>query len=180
MNKSMIVGVLLGAVGVTAVGALATYQWIGNRTPEFATVLDVKPVKETQRIPREVCRDVTVTHQRPVQDQHQLAGTAIGAVVGGLLGNQVGGGSGNKLAAVVGAVGGGYAGNKAQERMQGNDTYTTTETRCETVHDTHEHVIGYDVRYELSGQQGTVRMASAPGPRLPVRDGQLVLDEQQQ
>lgn len=178
MRKALIVGAVLGAVGVTAGGALATYQWVGDRTPQFATVLDVTPVKETQRTPRQVCEEVTVTHQRPVQDQHQIAGTALGAVVGGLLGNQVGGGNGKKLATVAGAVGGGYAGNKVQERMQANDTYTTTETRCETVHDTHEKVVGYDVRYELSGQQGTVRMTRDPGDQIPVRDGQLVLTEQ--
>lgn len=179
MKKSMIVGVVLGAVGVTAGGALATYQWTGDREPQFATVLDVRPVKETRRTPRQVCQDVTVTHQRPVQDQHQIAGTAIGAVVGGLLGNQVGGGSGKKLATVAGAVGGGYAGNKVQERMQSNDTYTTTETRCETVQDTHEELVGYDVSYELGGQRGSVRMDRDPGAQIPVRDGQLVLAEQQ-
>ncbi len=178
MKKSMIVGAVLGAVGVTAGGALATYQWAGDREPKFATVLDVSPVKETQRTPRQVCRDVTITHQRPVQDQHQIAGTAIGAVVGGLLGNQVGGGSGKKLATVAGAVGGGYVGNKAQERMQASDTYTTTETRCETVQDTHEKVVGYDVSYELGGQRGRVRMDRDPGAQIPVRDGQLVLAEQ--
>lgn len=176
MKKSMLVGVVLGAVGVTAGGALATYQWAGDREPKFATVLDVKPVKEIVRAPRQVCQEVT--HQRPVQDQHQIAGTAIGAVVGGLIGNQVGGGSGKKLATVAGAVGGGYVGNKAQERMQANDTYTTTETRCETLQDTHEKVVGYDVSYELAGQRGTVRMEREPGAQIPVRDGQLVLAEQ--
>ncbi len=175
MNKSMLVGAVLGAVGVTAGGAVATYNLVSG--PEYAEVLAVQPVKETIKTPREVCKDVAVTRQKPVQDQHQIAGTAIGAVVGGLLGNQVGGGSGKKIATVAGAVGGGYAGNKVQENMQANDTYTTTETRCSTVTDTSEKVVGYDVRYQLDGKEGQVRMERDPGSRIPVKDGQLVLVE---
>ena len=89
MNKSMLVGAVLGAVGVTAGGAVATYSLVS--APQYAEVLAVKPVKETIKTPREVCKDVAVTRQAPVKDEHQIAGTAIGAVVGGLLGNLVGG-----------------------------------------------------------------------------------------
>ncbi|HZX50413.1 glycine zipper 2TM domain-containing protein [Pseudomonas sp. XK-1] len=178
MNKSMLVGAVLGAVGVTAGGAVATYSLIGG--PEYAEVLAVKPIKETIKTPRQVCEDVTVTRQKPVKDQHQIAGTAIGAVVGGLLGNQVGGGTGKKIATVAGAVGGGYAGNKVQENMQAGDTYTTTETRCDTVTDVSEKLVGYDVKYQLDGKEGQVRMASDPGNRIPVKDGQLVLSASEQ
>lgn len=178
MNKSMLVGAVLGAVGVTAGGAVATYSLVGG--PEYAEVLAVKPIKETIKTPRQVCEDVTVTRQKPVKDQHQIAGTAIGAVVGGLLGNQVGGGTGKKIATVAGAVGGGYAGNKVQENMQAGDTYTTTETRCDTVTDVSEKLVGYDVKYQLDGKEGQVRMASDPGNRIPVKDGQLVLSASEQ
>lgn len=177
MNKSMLVGAVLGAVVVTAGGAFATYTLV-DRGPKFAEVLGVEPVKETIKTPREVCKDVTVTRQKPVQDQHRIAGTAVGAVVGGLLGNQVGGGTGKKIATVAGAVGGGYAGNQVQERMQANDTYTTTETRCNTVTDTHDKVVGYEVKYDLDGKVGTVRMDRDPGNRIPVQDGQLMLTQQ--
>ncbi|HSX87341.1 MAG TPA: hypothetical protein VLG17_05015, partial [Pseudomonas sp.] len=61
--------------------------------------------------------------------------------------------------------------------MQANDTYTTTETRCSTVTDTSEKVIGYDVKYQLDGKEGRVRMDSDPGSRIPVEDGQLVLTQ---
>lgn len=175
MNKSMVVGAVLGAVAVTAGGAVATYSLVGG--PEYAEVLAVKPVKETIKTPRQVCQDVTVTRQKPVQDQHKIAGTAIGAVVGGLLGNQIGGGNGKKIATVAGAVGGGYAGNKVQGSMQANDTYTTTENRCSTVTDTSEKVVGYDVKYQLDGKEGRVRMESDPGSRIPVEDGKLVLTQ---
>jgi uncharacterized protein YcfJ len=176
MNKSMLVGAVLGAVGVTAGGAVATYNIV--TAPEYAQVLAVKPVMETIKTPREVCKDVAVTKQAPVKDQHQIAGTAIGAVVGGLLGNQIGGGSGKKIATVAGAVGGGYAGNKTQEHLQNKDTYTTTETRCSTVTDTSEKLVGYDVKYELDGKVNQVRMAQDPGRQIPVRDGQLVLADE--
>ncbi|PAU65094.1 hypothetical protein BZL41_07885 [Pseudomonas sp. PIC25] len=179
MNKSMLVGAVLGAVGVTAGGALATYSLVGGG-PEYAEVLAVEPIKETIKTPREVCKDVTVTRQRPVQDQHQIAGTVIGAVAGGLLGNQVGGGNGKKIATVAGAAAGGYAGNKIQEGMQARDTYTTTETRCNTVTDTSEKVVGYDVKYKLGEKVGKVRMDRDPGAAIPVKDGQLVLAQQSQ
>lgn len=174
MNKSMLVGAVLGAVGVTAGGAIAAYG-LGERGPQYAEVVSATPIHETIKTPREVCENVTVTHRKPAQDQHQIAGTAIGAVVGGLLGNQVGGGNGKKIATVAGAVGGGYAGNKVQENMQANNTYTTTENRCRTVTDTSQKQVGYTVKYTLDGQPGTVRMEHDPGQRIPVKDGQLVL-----
>ncbi|TLX61651.1 hypothetical protein DN820_20085 [Stutzerimonas nosocomialis] len=177
MNKSMVVGAVLGAVVVTAGGAFATYSLM-DRGPQFAEVVEVQPVKETLKTPREVCKDVTVTRQRPVQDQHKIAGTVIGAVAGGLLGNQVGGGSGKKIATVAGAAAGGYAGNMVQGNMQANDTYTTTETRCDTVTDVSEKIVGYDVKYNLGGQIGQVRMDRDPGAQIPVKDGQLVLVQQ--
>jgi uncharacterized protein YcfJ len=179
VNKSMIVGAVLGAVVVTAGGAVA-YSVVGNGGPEYAQVLSVQPVKETIKTPRQVCKDVAVTHQRPVQDQHRIAGTAIGAIAGGLLGSQVGGGNGKKLAAVAGAVGGGYAGNQIQGHMQAGDTYTTTETRCSTVTDTSERVSGYDVQYRLNGQVGQVRMDQDPGTQIPVQNGQLLIGPQGQ
>lgn len=177
MNKSMLVGTALGVVVATAGGAFATYSLV-DRGPKFADVLAVEPIKETIRTPREVCKDVAVTRQKPVQDQHRIAGTAVGAVVGGLLGNQVGGGTGKKIATVAGAVGGGYAGNQVQGRMQASSTYTTTETRCSTVTDMHDKIVGYDVKYDLAGKVGRVRMDRDPGSQIPVQDGQLSLSQQ--
>jgi uncharacterized protein YcfJ len=177
VNKSMLVGAVLGAVGVTAGGAVATYSLVKSG-PESAQVLAVEPVKTQIKTPREVCKDVTVTRQKPVQDQHQIAGTVIGALAGGLLGNQVGGGTGKKIATVAGAAGGGYAGNKIQEGMQERDTYTTTQTRCNTVNDISDKVVGYDVRYMLDGKEGKVRMDRDPGNQIPVnKEGQLILGQ---
>ncbi|MBP8184670.1 MAG: glycine zipper 2TM domain-containing protein [Pseudomonas sp.] len=178
MNKSMLVGAVLGAVGVTAGGAVATYSVI-NSGPKFAQVVAVQPVTETIKTPRQVCKEVTLTKRRPVKDEHKIAGTLLGAVAGGLLGNQVGGGNGKKIATVAGAAAGGYAGNTVQGNMQEGDTYTTTETRCSTVTDSSEKIIGYDVKYQLDGLVNQVRMDRDPGAQIPLnKDGQLVLVQQ--
>ena len=174
MNKSMLIGGVLGAVAVTASGAYATYSFMGG--PNYAEVVAVKQIKETVKTPREECRDVTVTKRKPIKDDNRIVGSAVGAVVGGLLGNQVGGGSGKKVATVAGALGGGYAGNKTQEHLQQNNTYTTTERRCNTEYDISEKVSGYDVSYELGGKVRTVRMDEDPGRRLELDDqGRVIL-----
>lgn len=174
MNKSMIVGTVLGAVAVTAVGALGGYTLM-DKDPKFAEVLSAKPVTKLVSVPKEECHDEVVTHQKPVKDENQLTGTAIGAVIGGLLGNQLGGGSGKKVATVAGAVAGGYAGKKTQGNMQKNNTYTTTETRCEVIQQQHSKLIGYDVEYRLDDVVSTIRMDHKPGKQIPVENGELVL-----
>lgn len=173
MNKSMVTGVVLGAAVITAGGAFAGYQWYSE--PKYAEVLAVEPIMQTVRTPREECEDVTVTHTRQPKDQHKITGTVVGAVVGGVLGSQVGSGDGRKVATAAGAAAGGYAGNRIQDRIQKGNTYTTTERRCQTVYDTHQKQIGFDVRYRLGDTEGSVQMDHNPGERIPVKGGQLVL-----
>lgn len=97
---------------------------------------------------------MTVTHRKPVQDENKIAGSVLGAVAGGVLGHQVGGGRGKDIATVAGALAGGYAGNRVQNNMQENDTYTTTQQRCQTVYDKSQKTLGYDVTYKIGDQQG--------------------------
>ncbi len=175
MNKSMLIGVVAGAVAVTAIGGVAGYKAL-NPEPEFAEVLAVEAVTETTKTPKEVCSDVVVNEQAPVKDPNRIAGTAIGAVAGGLVGSQIGGGSGKTLATVAGVAAGGYAGNQIQKNMQEKSTVQRTERRCKTVYESHTQTIGYDVRYRLGKEEGQVRMAQRPGARIPVKDGKLVLD----
>lgn len=174
MNKSMMTGVIAGAIAVTAIGGVAGYRALAQ--PEFAEVLAVEPVTKTRKTPREVCSDVVVNEQAPVKDPNRIAGTAVGAIAGGLLGSQIGGGSGRTVATVAGAAAGGYAGNQIQKGMQDKDTVSRTETRCKTVYDSHSETIGYDVRYRLGKEEGQVRMEQRPGARIPVKDGKLQLD----
>ena len=53
---------------------------------QYARVVSVTAVTG----PHQVCTNETVTEQRKPNDQHQVAGTVIGAIAGGVIGNQVG------------------------------------------------------------------------------------------
>lgn len=86
--------------------------------PKYGRVVSVDPVREAASAAQRQCHDEVVTRHVPVKDQHQIAGTAIGAVAGGLLGNQIGHGKGRTLATVAGAVGGGYAGHEIQQNVR--------------------------------------------------------------
>jgi uncharacterized protein YcfJ len=173
MNKSLAIGLVAGAVVAAGAGAVAGLKLM--KGPEYAQVLKVTPLTRTVHTPRQDCHDETVTHQGPVKDQHQIIGSVAGAVIGGVIGHQIGGGTGRDLATVAGAAGGGYAGNRIQKNLQDRDTYTTTEQKCATVYDSSEKRSGYEVRYRLGKEEGTVKMDHDPGERIPVRDGQLVL-----
>ena len=176
MNKSLAIGVAIGAVVAVGAGAAAGYHML-NKGPEYAEVLKVTPLTKTIHTPRQDCHDETVTRQAPVKDEHQLIGTVAGAVVGGVIGHQIGGGTGRDIATLAGAAGGGYAGNRIQKNLQDKDTVTSTEQKCATVYDRSEKRTGYEVRYRLDGKEATVKMDHDPGDRIAVRDGKLVLDK---
>lgn len=173
MNRSMVIGTILGVGIATAGGAIGSYQLL--KEPNYADVISSTPITKQTKIPHEECRDETVVHQKPVQDQNRIAGKVLGAVVGGAIGNQVGGGNGKKIATVAGAVAGGYAGDKVQAKMQEGNTYTTVEQRCKTVYETREDITGYNVVYRLNEKESSVKMSYDPGSRIPLQDGQLVL-----
>ena len=174
MNRSLIVGLVSGAVAATALVGVAGYK-VFHHEPRYADVLNVQPIVEPIRIPHTVCGDQVLTREAPVQDSNRLAGTAIGAVLGGVLGHQIGGGEGRTLATVAGAAAGGYAGNRVQNNMQESDRQTYTRKRCRTEYEKLQKVTGYKVTYRLGDQQGVVQMDHAPGQRIPVQNGQLVL-----
>ena len=175
MDNSMVKGVVIGGIAMVVLGAGGVTGYRTLTTPGVAEVVAVKEVTEKAVTPRERCEDVTVQRQAPVQDEHRIAGTAIGGIAGGLLGSTIGGGKGKTLATVAGAAAGGYAGNQVQKNMQQKDVVTTTERRCRTINETSKKLIGYDVTYRLGGKEGVVRMSHDPGSSIPVRDGQLVL-----
>jgi uncharacterized protein YcfJ len=174
MNKSMMIGSIVGAVAVTAVGSWAGFQALDNG--KYAEVVAVDPAMVTVSIPREECRNELVTHKKPVKDPKQITGTVAGAVIGGLLGSQVGGGSGKDIATVAGAVGGGYAGNKVQENIQENNVEQSMQQVCSTVYDEHQEQDGFNVTYLLDGEERSIHMAYDPGRRIPVENGVLVID----
>jgi len=174
MDKSLVTGLVIGAAVAAGAGAVAGLKLM-NRGPQYAEVLNVTPLTKTIRTPRPECHDEQVTQKAPVKDEHQVLGTIAGAVIGGVIGHQVGGGSGRDIATVAGAAGGGYAGNRIQKNLQDRDTTTTTEQKCNTAYDSSEKITGYKVRYRLNGKEDSVKMDHDPGPRIPLRDGQLDL-----
>lgn len=121
---------LVGVMAFASGGVMASP--IGSPSPQYSHH-NYQPTREDyRRHPghgRLVCREERVRHVRS-SDNHQIAGTAIGAIAGGLLGNQVGGGNGKTLATVAGAVGGGVVGHNVQKNHQRERAYYTTERRC--------------------------------------------------
>jgi uncharacterized protein YcfJ len=174
MNKSLAVGLVIGAVAATTVGAVAGYRMIS--APRGAEVISAKELTKTIKTPRQECHDEQVTHTKEAKDKNELVGTGIGAVVGGLLGSRIGGGNTRIVTGLAGAAAGGYAGNKIEQKVQKGNTYTTTEQRCVTVYDTHEEPNGYEVVYMLDGKRHHVHMDHDPGKEIPVRDGQVVIE----
>ena len=175
MNKSLLTGLVVGGVAVTAAGAYAGYQTMDQG--RSAKVLNVEPMSRTVKTPRQVCASEVVTHQAAVKDPKRVTGSIIGAVAGGLLGNQIGDGDGQTVATVAGAAAGGYAGSKVQKNMQESNTTQTVEQRCRTVYDSVEKPDGYQVRYRLGDHEGSVRMDHDPGNSIPVENGELVLND---
>ena len=173
MNKSLVTGLVVGAVVATAGGAVAGYKMLAHGD-DYAQVVNVTPITKNVRTPRQDCHDQQVTEQAPTRDGKQVTGSVLGAVAGAVIGHQIGGGNGKKIATAAGAAAGGYAGNRVQKRMQEGNTVTTTEQHCETVYDSHQEQTGFQVRYRLDGREDTVRMDHDPGDRIPVRDGHLV------
>ena len=176
MNKSLLTGLVVGGVAVTAAGAYAGYQTMDQG--RSARVLNVEPMSRTVKTPRQVCASEVVTHQAAVKDPKRITGSIIGAVAGGLLGNQIGDGDGQTVATVAGAAAGGYAGSKVQKSMQEGNTTQTVEQRCRTVYDSVEKPDGYQVRYRLGDHEGSVRMDHDPGNSIPVENGELVLNNE--
>jgi uncharacterized protein YcfJ len=174
MNKSTLSGVAIGAVAVTALGAIAASDTGLNPFRDYATVVAVEPAFDERRVPREACREEMVERQVEPKDEKRVTGAVIGAAIGGVLGNQVGDGSGRTAATIAGAAAGGYAGSKIQKQMQAGNTETVAEQRCATVYDVERTPAGFDVTWEFEGRQGVVRMDSDPGERLPMKDGEPV------
>ena len=80
MNKSMLAGIGIGVAAALGVAAVASLNVL-DRGPQYAQVVSATPIKETVKTPRQECRNVSVTHRRPVQDENRIAGSVLGAVV---------------------------------------------------------------------------------------------------
>ncbi|MGR5453188.1 glycine zipper 2TM domain-containing protein [Vibrio alfacsensis] len=146
--------------------------------PTEANITMVDAVTETVKKPRQVCKDVVVTHQVQPKDENKLLGTVGGAAAGAALGNQIGGGSGKVIATAAGTIAGALAGREIQDNVQKGDVVTTTEKKCHTEYTASEKVAGYNVTYEVAGTPTTVRLQSKPaGKTFPIQDGKVILPQ---
>ncbi|MFV0576678.1 MAG: glycine zipper 2TM domain-containing protein [Vibrio sp.] len=154
--------------------SLAILAGCKDDKPQTAKIVMVDAVMEQVKTPKQVCENVTVTHQRAPTDQHKVVGTVTGGTAGGVIGHQIGGGHGKDIATAVGAIAGAAVGRHVQGNMQQNDTYTTTQKKCHTEYTTSEKQNGYNVTYEFNGQQQTIQMKEKPTvTEFPVVDGKV-------
>jgi uncharacterized protein YcfJ len=154
VNNTVLASLIVGAVVVSAAGAIA-YNSGFNPLQKYATVVAVEPAFETHRVPRQVCGDEAAMEQAATSNAED---------------------SGQTTAA--GAAAGGDAGAKTEKPApKKDDTDATADEPCVMVYDTESVPAGFDVTYELDGVQRVVRMDERPGERIPVDDGELVLKQ---
>ena len=117
MNKSMLIGTVIGGIAAMAVAGFAGYSMLSKNGNVAGPVVAVQN-----------CYDVTVETPREAKDDKRISGTVIGALVGGAVGKDVGD---SGVTTAAGAAVGAIAGNAAQKKLQENRTVTTTERRCD-------------------------------------------------
>lgn len=109
MNRSMLVGTVLGIAVATTGGVVAGYKLLQSDEPEQSVAaIEDGSISE----PLAGCDPAAEP-----RDKHRIAGTAIGAVVGGAVGNDVGD---SDVTTAAGAAAGAYAGHEIQKRLQEN------------------------------------------------------------
>jgi uncharacterized protein YcfJ len=186
MRKPILLGAVIAMAIVISAGVLAAYAaW---KSPAYAEVVSVEPVKQAVSLPEKVCRDKEVARRQPVkdaiQDAERNADTVSSGTVRDRVAQTVGTGTGGTVVTGKGAV---AASNDKALRQKGQEKVphkvaenstektTMTERHCSTALRHSETVVGYDVRYRLHGKTSKVRMDHDPGKRIPVRNGQVVL-----
>ena len=66
MNNSMLIGSIVGAIAVTALGSVAGYSYL-DKGPQYAEVVSSKAVIERFSEPVEQCKDVVVQQKKAVK-----------------------------------------------------------------------------------------------------------------
>jgi uncharacterized protein YcfJ len=106
MNKSLLIGAVLGVAAATAVSVFAGYKLLQEDEP--TAVAQVAPVDNAART------ECTPSAEEP-RDKNRIAGTVVGALVGGAVGNDVGD---RDITTAAGAAAGALAGNQIQKKIQ--------------------------------------------------------------
>ncbi|MCS5781227.1 glycine zipper 2TM domain-containing protein [Klebsiella pneumoniae subsp. pneumoniae] len=157
--------------------SLVSTCWIAARSMRKWS--PVHRLKQTVKPPRQECRNVTVTHRRPVQDENRIAGSVLERGGGRVIGHQFGGGHGRSVATVGRCAGRRLCKRtRSRARCEDNDTRTPPPgSAAKTVYDKSDKMLGYDVTYKIERSAGKIRMDHDPGSQIPLdNNGQLVLD----
>jgi uncharacterized protein YcfJ len=166
MKKTAIaVGALFTAL---APAAFAQYQpdyRDGDNRDRTARVLESRPVYEYANGGQE-CWNPRAGHFEGVRPENHTRigkGAAIGAVAGGVIGHQ----TDSNIGTGVGAVLGGIIGHQIERRNNENDQQDDLDySRCRAIGGNNGNVVGYDVRYQVNGQEYVARMDHDPGRRV--------------
>jgi uncharacterized protein YcfJ len=118
-----------------------------NPLQKYATVVSVEPAFNTTRTPRQVCGEEARLAQSPTAGEATPAAAPAATPA------------------------------PASQRADGAQAAAAETGPCLVVYDTSSIQSGYDVTYELDGMQKVIRMDRAPGERIPVEDGELVLTQ---
>lgn len=78
----MVKGMAVGGLAMVVLGSGAVTGYRALTKPAFAEIVAVKEIAETAVTPREKCEDVQVQLQAPVNDEHRIAGSAVGGMAG--------------------------------------------------------------------------------------------------
>lgn len=105
MNKSLLIGTVLGVAVATAGGVFAGYKMLNDEEPTVTVVHTEPQAAAPECVPADP------------RDEHRIAGTVVGALVGGAVGRDVGD---RDVTTAAGAAAGAYAGNQIQKKFQEN------------------------------------------------------------
>ena len=134
--------VAMAAVSVTAVSAIAAYQFLSPQSARSETAQEAAhgiardgtrhtlgataPLASSAPQPAAACRDcgeVVAIRASRKEGEGTGVGAVAGGVLGGVLGHQVGAGRGKEAMTVLGAVGGVFAGNEAERQVKAQTLY---------------------------------------------------------
>jgi uncharacterized protein YcfJ len=107
MNKSLLIGTMLGVAMATAGGVFAGYKLLraDEAPPAPAVHVAAAGPAQPECVPNEP------------RDKKRIAGTVVGALVGGAVGKDVGQ---RKITTAAGAAAGAYVGNQVEKKVQEN------------------------------------------------------------
>ena len=150
MRKHWLLAALVGVVCLLSAGAVAGFMALKN--PAFAEVVSVDPVTETVSRPDRGCRDEQIRQRKAMQEASR-----------------------NSAGTVIGGMAGGVVTHPPQPVQQEDGAYAKPGAHCQAANRVSAKIVAYDVRYRLHGKTAKVRMDHNPGPKLPVKNGKVVV-----